>query len=497
MRVLAKCCAAIALHLCALPLAAQEDEPTDSVDLQEQLALDTNALVVLPIEILTTDSRAPALAAEAYELILSELASVDGLYVIGRESILPYGSSTLPAVEIARELGVGTILESSIQSDTFSVSLDVTLIDARTGESRGSGHLLELSPNLHIPDPPFDLDTLMPDMASRIAEQVENMLFPKPRLDRQQRNDEAQAIFLDASLGDNERLEALREVWPLVGNAGPEYRDKRNEALSGAAAIAAAQLAIYSDDSGVRARVWSMMAGVDDPYLVQPLLHSLANDADEGVRRVAAETLKGFLDEPGVREALEYARDYDASERVRSEIRFSVLSTADQQEESRAMALDTSLSADERWSAIRRVLNDEQGQSSALDEPLTAALVDVAKSADNRLVRAHSWSMLSETADPNVVQPLLEALASDSDAGVRESAAKGLTEFPDQPGVREGFERALVNDSNEHVRDAAARGLVEFLDEPGVREALEEALVNDASPLVRKRVGESLGYVER
>ncbi len=497
MRVLLGRSAALALCLCALPLAAQEDGSTDSVDLQEQLALDTNALAVLPIEILTTDPRAPALAAEAYEAILSGLASIDGLYVIGRESVLPYAGSALPAVEIARGLGVGSILESSIRADTASVSLDVDLIDARTGESHRSGHLLEISPNLRMVDPPFDLDTLMPDMASRIAEQVENTLFAKPRPDRQQRNDEAQAIFLDSSLGGNERLDALRDVWPLVRNAGPEYRDKRNEALSGPAAIAAAQLAIYSDDSRVRAGAWSMMAGVDDPYLVQPLLHSLANDADAGVRRVAAETLKGFLDEPGVREALEYARDYDASERVRNEIRFSMLSTADQQEESRAMALDTSLSADERLSAIRRVWYDEQGHSSALDEPLTAALVDVAKSADNRLTRALSWSMLSETADPNVVQPLLEALASDPDEGVRDSAAKGLTEFPDQPGVREGLERALVNDSNEHVRDAAARGLVEFLDEPGVREALEEALVNDASPLVKKRAGESLESVER
>ena len=487
MRVLSKCCAAIALHLLVLPLAAQEDGSTDSVDLQEQLALDTNALAVLPIEILTTDPRAPALAAEAYEAILSGLASIDGLYVIGRESVLPYVGSTLPAVEIARGLGVGSILESSIRADRGGVFMDVDLIDAQTGKASGSGYLLELNPNIRIAPPvPFDLDALMPQMGSRIAEKVESRLFPKPPPDPQQASADPQAIVLDTSLSDSERLDALKRL----RYGGVEVR-------SGAVVIAAVQIAMSSGESRVRAGVWREMAGVDDSYLVQPLLHSLANDADEGVRRVAAETLRGFLDEPGVREALDYARDYDASERVRNEIRFSMLSTADQQEESRAMALDTSLSADERWSAIRRVWYDEQGHSSALDDPLTAALVDVAKSADNRLVRALSWSMLSETADPNVVQPLLEALASDLDEGVRESAAKGLTKFPDQPGVREGLERALVNDSNEHVRDAAAQGLVEFLDEAGVREALEEALVNDPSPLVRKRAGESLGSVER
>jgi len=48
MRVLPKCCAAIALHVFVLPLAAQEDGPTDSVGLGEGAALDLHAAGALP-----------------------------------------------------------------------------------------------------------------------------------------------------------------------------------------------------------------------------------------------------------------------------------------------------------------------------------------------------------------------------------------------------------------------------------------------------------------
>ncbi len=459
MRVLLGRSAALALCLCALPLAAQEDGSTDSVDLQEQLALDTNALAVLPIEILTSDPRAPALAAEAYEAILSGLASIDGLYVIGRESVLPYAGSALPAVEIARGLGVGTILESSIRADSGGVFMDVDLIDARTGESRGSGYLLELNPNIRIAPPvPFDLDALMPEMGFRIAEKVESRLFPKPPPDPQQAIAEAQVMVLDTSLSDSERLDALKRV-----------RFRGVEAHGGAVVVAAVQIAMTSDESRVRAGVWREMAGVEDSYLVQPLLHSLAYDADEDVRRVAAETLlRGFLDEPDVRSALEYAAENDASERVRSEIRLSMLSETERQEELLATVLDATKTDRERLSAVYGLRYDRHAGfiagPKALSGEAIIAMVDLARTSESSRIRSEVWSLLSEADDLYLVQPLLDALA---------------------------------NDSDELVRDAAARGLVEFLDEAGVSEALEEALVNDASPLVRKRAGESLQSVER
>jgi len=453
-----KCCPTIALYLLVLPLAAQQDEPTDTVDLYEQVALAPHALAVLPVEILTNDPRAPALAAEAYEAILNQLAAIEGLYVIGRESVLPYADSALPTVEIARGLGVGSILESNIRAESIGILLDMALIDARTGESHGSGHLLELSPNVRIVDPPFNLETLMPDMASRIAEQVESTLFPtqRPQSDSQQVIAEAQAMVLDASLSDSERLDALKKL-----------PSRSEELRSNAVVIAAVQIAMSSDESRVRAGIWRELAGVEDPYLVQPLLHSLANDPAENVRENAAEALvRSFLDEPGVRDALEYAAESEASEWLRNEIHLSILSETEREEKLQTTVLDITKTDRERLLALSQLRMGRLVDSKS--EPLSAktvvAMVEMARNSDSPKIRTQVWSALSGTGDPYLVQPLLDALA---------------------------------NDSEELVRDAAARGLVEFRDEAGVREALEEASVNDASPLVKKTAGESLESIER
>jgi HEAT repeat protein len=62
------------------------------------------------------------------------------------------------------------------------------------------------------------------------------------------------------------------------------------------------------------------LRGADDPYLVEPLLIALANDSYEHVRDAAAEGLAEFLDEAGVREALEEALVNDPSPLVRKSV---------------------------------------------------------------------------------------------------------------------------------------------------------------------------------
>jgi len=452
MNILSKCCAAIALHLLVLPLAAQEDGATDSVDLQEQLALAPHALAVLPIEILTNDPRAPTLAAEAYEAVMNELALIEGLYVLEQQLVAPYADSSLPPEEIGRRLGVGHILEWSVEADRFAVMLKVDLRNAQTGGTSGLGHPLEISPDIKIDDPPFDLDALIPGAGRQIAEMVRTALFPTLQPDPEQVLAETTARFLDTSLPDNERMRALRSLSPLGGG------DRR--ALSGSVAVAAAELAINSDDAGVRSGVWWVMAGVDDPYLVQPLLHSLANDGDENVRWQAAKALTGFLDEPGVRDALSYARNYDASEIVRGEIRFSMLSDTEQEEDLRATALNTALTDRERSLALGRfwLRNHEE----PLDTELTVAMVELARAAASPRIRLQVWSSLSGSDDSYLVQPLLDTLANDPDEHVREIAASLLTKFSDYSGVGVALEEAQLYDNSPLVRTRAERSLNYF-----------------------------------
>ncbi len=445
----------LAATLCcpALPILGQEHGSAAATDLQEQVALDPHALAVLPIEIVTDHTRAPALAAEAYEAILSQVTAIEGLYVIGRESVLPYADVSQTPVEIARGLGVGSILESNISANTIGIWLYVDLIDALTGESHRSDSLLEQSPNVQIANSPFNLDTLMPDMASRVAEQVESTLFPapKPQVDPEQMIAEAQAAVLDTSLSDSERLEALREL--------------RSRDVDSAVLAAAMQLAMSADEPLVRARVWRELTGAAGPGLVQPLLHALANDPAENVRESAATILVGrFLDEPGVREALEYAAESETTEWLRKKIQLSIATDAEREQVLQATVLDVTKTEMERLVAFGQLLNPLVNENPETSTETLVAMVEMARSSDVPEMRTKVWSQLSRTGDPYLVQPLLDALA---------------------------------NDSNELVRDAAAKGLAQFLAEPSVHQALEHATANDSSPLVREAANEVLESANR
>ena len=299
----------------------------------------------------------------------------------------------------------------------------------------------------------------------RVADDVRNEIFPTenpqpaPQRNPQQVMAEAESIVLDTSFSDNERLDALERLL------------RRAELTHGGAVVfAAAQIATNADDSGVRYRVWQELARVDDPHLIQPLLNSLANDLDEGVRRIAGENLlKNFVDQPGVRAALEYAAENDPSEWTRDRIRLSMLPKEERDVELLAILSDSTKSDNERLAAAHRLRFDESsglivGDPEALSREAVIALVDVARNTRSRRTRSDALSILSRIDDPYLIELFLIALA---------------------------------NDSYEHVRDAAARGLGQFLDETGVREALETASVNDPSPLVRKTASEALGAIER
>ena len=161
-------------------------------------------------------------------------------------------------------------------------------------------------------------------------------------------------------------------------------------------------------------------------------------------------------------DGLSYAHAYDESEAVREEIRFSMLSDTEQQEELRTIPLNTALTDGERSSALGGLLRANNWEP--LDAELAVAMVELARNAASPDIRSQVWYVVSQSGDPRLVQPLLDT---------------------------------LKNDPDEHVREAAVNGLTQFLDSPDVRTAIEDTLVSDTSPLVRKRAGESLSSVNR
>ncbi len=92
----------------------------------------TPSIAVLPFENLSTNPDNAYFAAGIQDEILTRLASIGSLKVISRTSTAHYTSRPDDLPRIARQLGVTTVLEGSVQKSGDEVHINVQLIDART-----------------------------------------------------------------------------------------------------------------------------------------------------------------------------------------------------------------------------------------------------------------------------------------------------------------------------------------------------------------------------
>ncbi len=93
------------------------------------------AIAVLPFEDRTADESQAYFASGLHDELITQLAKVAALTVIGRTSVLSYVGTTKPLDTIAEELGVGAIVEGSVQVEEERLRVNVRLIDAATGEN--------------------------------------------------------------------------------------------------------------------------------------------------------------------------------------------------------------------------------------------------------------------------------------------------------------------------------------------------------------------------
>jgi serine/threonine-protein kinase len=92
------------------------------------------AIAVLPFENRTTDESQAYFAGSLHDEVLTQLMKVAALRPISRTSVLGYAQTTKPLDTIAVELGVGTIVEGSVQVEGERLRVNVRLIDIETGE---------------------------------------------------------------------------------------------------------------------------------------------------------------------------------------------------------------------------------------------------------------------------------------------------------------------------------------------------------------------------
>ena len=92
------------------------------------------AVAVLPFQSLTEDEESREFALGIHDDLLTQLTRIDDLRVTSRTSVMTYADSDKPAGEIARDLGVGSLVEGGVRSSGGRVRVNVQLIDAATDE---------------------------------------------------------------------------------------------------------------------------------------------------------------------------------------------------------------------------------------------------------------------------------------------------------------------------------------------------------------------------
>ncbi|HEX9633827.1 MAG TPA: protein kinase [Gemmatimonadales bacterium] len=91
------------------------------------------AIAVLPFQNLSAEGPHAYFAAGLHDELLTQLAKVAALAVMGRTSVMGYAGTTKPLPVIADELGVGSIVEGSVQVLGDRLRVNVQLLDAATG----------------------------------------------------------------------------------------------------------------------------------------------------------------------------------------------------------------------------------------------------------------------------------------------------------------------------------------------------------------------------
>ena len=91
-------------------------------------------IAVLPFENLSGEGPHAYFARGLHEELLTQLSKVTALKVISRTSVMGYQGTSKPLKTIASELGVGSVVEGSVQVEGERLRVTVQLIDATTDE---------------------------------------------------------------------------------------------------------------------------------------------------------------------------------------------------------------------------------------------------------------------------------------------------------------------------------------------------------------------------
>lgn len=134
--------------------------------------LDRKRIAILPFSNMSPDSRDEYFADGMTEELITTMSKISGLRVIARTSVMAYKGSQKKVNEIARDLGVGTMLEGSVRKAGEKLRISVQLIDAQT-----SDHLWAESYDRELKDV-FAIQT---DISRTVAESLRVQLLSREK----------------------------------------------------------------------------------------------------------------------------------------------------------------------------------------------------------------------------------------------------------------------------------------------------------------------------
>ena len=453
-------CRFIAATLCVSPLVLAQVPTLAESDFEPtgEALLDSTAIVVLPVEVRSTNPTYPQLAEAVYNEFLDQLREIDGVHVIDPALVKPYSTSSLEPEDIARQLGAATVLTRRLAphpSPAYQVRY--AFVDVRSGKHHVSGSMRSVEEW----EPDDSLDKRVREAIAGTMESVEQGIFPDRRNadDYERTRAEAKARFLNASLSVKDRLAALNALRPASMMSYPRQYADGGASLTGEVSIAVAQLATQSNDPAVRAMLWQTMVGVGDPNLVDPLLHALTNDVDAWVRTRAATALAIHKDAPGVRELLGNAMEHDSDRRVRTAAQLAMATRDERRAVLRLMFMDATLPESERRTALYNLRTLDHNDPVLVDTEFAIAMVELAKTSTSPRTRRLMWFSLGRMGGAAAVEPLIDALSSEPDETMREVLVDALSKLIDEPGVSDALSNAQSNDRSPLVRAAAGCAL--------------------------------------
>lgn len=171
---------------------------THASDVPQRLALpDKPSIAVLPFDNMSSDPDQDYFADGVVEGLTAALSRIRSFFVIARNSAFAYKGRHMNVIDIGRELGVGYVLEGSVQRAGGQLRITVQLIETTTGA--------------HLWAEKYDgADSELFDLQDRITEQVAGALQPsiqKAEIDRSARKRPHDMGAYDYA------MRAMRHVW--------------------------------------------------------------------------------------------------------------------------------------------------------------------------------------------------------------------------------------------------------------------------------------------